>query len=128
MLTRQLDGLIGHPSVAIGIDPMILASIRVLGTSAPASATQWLVSLSLLPNDVFSLGFGDADLAGQFQSGLTAPLAPTSLGYAMDPANFQTDAARLLGSRPRARPPGTATATPTPTPTTRARSGAADSR
>ena len=90
VLTRQLDGLIGHPSVAIGIDPMILASIRVLGTAAPASATQWMVSLSELPNDVFSLGYGDADLAGQFQSGLTAPLAPTSLGYAMDPANFQT--------------------------------------
>ncbi len=90
VLTRQLDGLIGHPSVAIGIDPMILASIRVLGTAAPASATQWMVSLSELPNDIFSLGYGDADLAGQFQSGLTAPLSPTALGYAMDPANFQT--------------------------------------
>lgn len=117
ILTRQLDGLLGHPAVAIGLDPMILASIRVLGTSAPASATQWMVSLSLLPNDVFSLGFGDADLAGQFQSGLTAPLAPTALGYAMDPANFQTEPEPV--GEPTATPTaGTPGATPTPTPTT----------
>ncbi len=113
VLTRQVDGLIGHPSVAIGIDPMILASIRVLGSAAPASATQWLLSLSDLPNDVFSLGYGDADLAGQFQSGLTAPLAPTALGYAMEPANFQSEPAPV--GEPTATPNPT---TPTPTPTT----------
>jgi hypothetical protein len=117
VLTRQLDGLIGHPAVAIGIDPMILASIRVLGTAAPASATQWMLSLSELPNDVFSLGYGDADLAGQFQSGLTAPLAPTALGYAMDPANFQTEPTPV--GEPTATPTtGPDAATPTPTPTT----------
>ncbi|NEN05253.1 hypothetical protein G3T36_05145 [Diaminobutyricibacter tongyongensis] len=119
VLTRQVDGLIGHPSVAIGIDPMILASIRVLGTAAPASATQWMLSLSQLPNDVFSLGYGDADLSGQFQSGLNAPLAPTALGYAMDPANFQTEPAPVGEPTGTATTePGDATPTPTPTPTT----------
>ncbi len=116
VLTRQLEGLIGHPSVAIGIDPMILASIRVLGTAAPPSATQWMLSLSGLPNDVFSLGYGDADLAGQFQSGLSAPLAPTSLTYAMDPANFRVEPTRV-GEPTATTATSTASSTPTPTPT-----------
>ena len=67
---------------------MIIASIRALGNAAPPTARDWLVRLSGLPNDTFSLGFGDADVAGQVQSGLTAPLQPTSLAYALDPKNF----------------------------------------
>ncbi|WP_431278826.1 DUF6049 family protein [Leifsonia poae] len=78
VLTRDLDGLERHSTVAIGIDPMIIASIRALGNAAPATATDWLVRLSELPNDTFSLGFGDADLTGQLQAGVTTPLVPTS--------------------------------------------------
>ena len=37
------------PTVAVGIDPMIIASIRVLGNAAPASATDWLVRLADAP-------------------------------------------------------------------------------
>ena len=37
VLTRQLDAVYDTPAV-IGLDPMIIASIRVLGTSAPQSA------------------------------------------------------------------------------------------
>ncbi|MEO7015982.1 MAG: DUF6049 family protein, partial [Leifsonia sp.] len=79
VLTRDLDGLDGlpkHTTVGLGIDPMIVASIRALGNAAPASARDWLQRLTALPNDTFSLGFGDADLTGQLQSGLTQPLAP----------------------------------------------------
>lgn len=115
VLTRELDGLAGHPTVAVGLDPMIVASIRVLGTAAPATATEWLLELSRLPNDVFSLGYGDADLAGQFQAGLRAPLAPTSLVYALNPANFATQPTPV--GEPSTNPPALDESTPTPTPT-----------
>ena len=46
ILTRQLDALAGTP-LTVAIDPMILVSIRVLGTSAPESARNWLEQLSL---------------------------------------------------------------------------------
>jgi hypothetical protein len=116
VLSRQLSGILGHASVAIGIDPMIIASIRVLGTAAPLSATEWLVRLSQAPNDIFPLSYGDADLAGQIQSGLTTPLAPLSLSYALNPANFQTPASPVGEPSPTATPSVTAP-TPTPTPT-----------
>ncbi|WP_431246128.1 DUF6049 family protein [Leifsonia xyli] len=107
ILTRDLDGLNGHTTVTVGIDPMIIASIRVLGNAAPASAVEWLTRLAELPNDTFSLGYGDADAVGQLQAGIPAPLAPTSLGYAIDPKNF-TPAPTPVGV------PSTATPTPAP--------------
>ncbi|RDV46038.1 hypothetical protein DOE76_05645 [Leifsonia sp. ku-ls] len=118
ILTRELDGLTGHTTVTVGIDPMIIASIRVLGNAAPASAVEWLTRLSELPNDTFSLGYGDADTAGQIQAGLAAPLAPTSLGYAIDPKNF-TPQPTPVGEPSTATPTPTPKApTPSPTPTT----------
>lgn len=116
VLTRDLDGLVGHSAVTVGIDPMIIASIRALGNAAPPTARDWLVRLSELPNDTFSLGFGDADVAGQVQAGLPAPLQPTSLAYAIDPKNF-TPTPTPVGqpATPRATP--TPAATPSPTPT-----------
>jgi hypothetical protein len=119
VLTRDLDGLMGHSTVAIGIDPMIVASIRVLGNAAPASASDWLTRLAALPNDVFSLGFGDADAVGQIQSGIKPPLAPTSLAYALDPKNFTpspTPVGEATTSTPT--PADTSAPTPSPTPTT----------
>jgi hypothetical protein len=67
---------------------MIIASIRALGNSAPATATDWLTRLSALPNETFSLGYGDADIVGQVQAGLAGPLAPLGLSYALNPENF----------------------------------------
>jgi hypothetical protein len=116
VLTRELDGLVRHSTVAIGLDPMIVASIRALGNAAPASASDWLRRLSLLPNDTFSLGFGDADLVGQFQSGLTKPLTPVSLDYALDPKNF-TPSPTPVGEPPDTHPTQTESPTPSPTPT-----------
>jgi hypothetical protein len=116
VLTRDLDGLERHSTVAIGIDPMIIASIRALGNAAPATATEWLDRLSTLPNDTFSLGFGDADLTGQLQSGVTKPLAPTSLAYALDPKNF-TPSPTPVGEPPTQSAAPTASPTPSPTPT-----------
>lgn len=101
-LTRQLDAVAGTPAV-IALDPMILASIRVLGSSAPESARQWLARLGALSNEVFLLAYGDADLVAAVRSGTLAELHPEGFGFALDPANFS--------------PAETPAPSPTPTPT-----------
>ncbi|WP_285114797.1 DUF6049 family protein [Leifsonia sp. fls2-241-R2A-40a] len=117
ILTRELDGLNGHTTVTVGIDPMIIASIRALGNAAPPTAVEWLGRLADLPNETFSLGYADADLAGQIQAGLPAPLQPTSLAYGIDPKNF-TPTPTPVGEPSTASPtptPGALTPSPTPT-------------
>ncbi|WP_158867293.1 DUF6049 family protein [Leifsonia sp. AG29] len=114
VLTRELDGLTGHSTVALGIDPMIIASIRALGNAAPPSATEWLLRLSELPNDTFPLSYADSDLTGQLQAGLSAPLQPTAFAYGLDPKNF-TPAPTPIGV-PQPAAPAPATPSPTPTP------------
>lgn len=101
VLTRQLEGVIDRP-VAIAIDPQIIVSIRVLGSSAPPSATAWLDRLTQAQNEIFPLSYADADLSLQAQAGAANLLAPTSFDQAIDPALFTTP---------------TATGTPTPTAT-----------
>ncbi|MDQ2661337.1 MAG: DUF6049 family protein [Actinomycetota bacterium] len=96
LLTRQLDALAGR-RVAIGLDPRIIASIRVLGSSAPPSAAAWLQRLANLPNEVFPLAYADADLAAQSQLGLPTPLAPETFSDVIDPANFTAPAAEEGG-------------------------------
>lgn len=77
-LRTQLDAVTGTDAV-LAIDPALAAAIRVLGTTAPASATEWLDDLLALPNSRFALQFGDADLATQFDAGLAAPLTVPTL-------------------------------------------------
>ncbi|MBS1908001.1 MAG: hypothetical protein JST33_15890 [Actinobacteria bacterium] len=96
-LTAQLNGVAGTPAV-LAIDPSIVAAIRVLGTSAPASATGWLARLEALPNERFTLQFGDADVTAQAAAGLAAPLAVDDF-------------------EPFLNPSGKTPVTPTPTPT-----------
>ncbi|QKJ21320.1 hypothetical protein HQM25_17505 [Microbacterium hominis] len=86
-LSAQVAAVAGTDAV-IGIDPAIVASIRVLGDAAPASARAWLARLDDLPNERFSLQFGDADPAVQLEAGATRLLSPSSLAYAMDDADF----------------------------------------
>ncbi|MCD2440871.1 DUF6049 family protein [Agromyces sp. SYSU K20354] len=105
LLDRQLDAVAGK-RVAVGIDPRIIASIRVLGTAAPASATQWLARLAALTNETFPLSYADADVALQAQLDLPALLAPTTFYDVLDPDAF-TDV----------EPPVDGAETPTPTPT-----------
>ncbi|MFS0713389.1 DUF6049 family protein [Microbacterium sp. 2P01SA-2] len=90
-LSGALDAVAGTSAV-LAVDPAIVASIRVLGSSAPATATGWLASLMALPNERFALQFGDADLATQVHAGLTTPLEPTTLAPYADPANFSATA------------------------------------
>lgn len=101
-LTDQLDAVDGTASI-LAVDPAIPAAIGVLGTAAPASATEWLARLDSLPNSRFTLQFGDADVAVQLETGLTRPLRPLSLQAYMSPANFV--------------PAANATPSPTPSPT-----------
>jgi len=102
LLTRELDAVFGRP-VAIGIDPRIIASIRVLGSSAPASALAWLDRLEAAPNQTFALAYADADVTLQTQGGGPTVLQPETFDFAIDPAFF-------------AAAPGTSTPEPTATP------------
>lgn len=84
----SLLATVSGTSAILAVDPAILASIRVLGESAPATAQAWLARLAALPNERFALQFGDADVAAQIDAGLPALLQPTSLAYAMSAENF----------------------------------------
>ncbi|MCU1477140.1 MAG: rane protein [Subtercola sp.] len=131
VLTTKLDSVIGLP-VTLAIDPMIIVSIRVLGTAAPQSALDWLADLAAAANPTFPLSYADSDLVVQKQAGAPAVLAPTSFDYALVQSNFQAlpspDPFALPGqvatpavgtgassSAPSA-PTGAATPSPTPTP------------
>ncbi len=87
LLTRQLDAVIGQP-VAIGIDPRLIASVRVLGDRAPASATAWLDRLTAAPNDTFPLEYADADPAVLAAADALDRRTPTDFDFAIDPDDF----------------------------------------
>lgn len=86
-LTRALDQLENRP-VTIAIDPMIIASIRVLGTSAPASSVTWLERLAAASNETFALAWADSNLTLGLAAGSATVLAPGSLEFAIDPGLF----------------------------------------
>ncbi|MDQ1546278.1 MAG: hypothetical protein QOH69_1182 [Actinomycetota bacterium] len=108
MLTREI-GDIQNQAVAVGIDPRILASIRVLGNGAPQSARDWLDQLRALPNETFPLAWADADVTAPLHAGESSILETKSLDYAIDPSQFPVD---------QTPPGGTPTPTPTSGPTT----------
>lgn len=100
-LTRQLGAVAGRP-VAVGIDPRVIASIRLLGDSAPASATAFLDRLAAIPNETFLLPWADADIVGVLAAGEAVPVpegsgarATTATGASADPdpLPFATDLA-----------------------------------
>lgn len=84
-LDVQLRTALAHP-VAIGIDPMILASIRLLGVTAPQTALDWMAALEAAPNDTFALGYADSDPSLADQAGMSLPLAP--LRFPLDESLF----------------------------------------
>lgn len=88
VLRRELDAVAGT-GATLGVDPMIIASIRLLGTEAPQSAVDWLTELQSLPNDMFPLAYADADVAGLRQAGATTVPAVTSLDTLVDPDRFE---------------------------------------
>lgn len=110
VLTRQLDAVYDTPAV-IGLDPMIIASIRVLGTAAPASAIAWLERLKGASNEIFALAYADADVASLARVNSLALQTPIGFDFAIDPGHF--------GAAVTASPTPTtsATANPSPSPT-----------
>ncbi|TFB49840.1 DUF6049 family protein [Cryobacterium tagatosivorans] len=116
LLTRQLDGVIDRP-VAIAIDPMIIASIRILGSSAPPGATVWLSRLAEATNDIFPLGYADADIALQAQAGSKTALAPISFEWLIDPELFTEAPPTPEPTAGTAPPTPGESATPSPSPT-----------
>ncbi|MFJ4295596.1 DUF6049 family protein [Curtobacterium sp. NPDC089689] len=131
-LTQQLRAAEGH-NVAVGIDPRIIASIRILGQNAPSSATAWLQDLEDIRNETFALPWADADVTGLRQAGADGVLAPISLDAGIRPENFPgastpspTPSATAPTDAPSTAAPGdTATASPTDG-ATGAADGAAD--
>ncbi|MBK4348735.1 DUF6049 family protein [Lacisediminihabitans changchengi] len=104
VLTTQLNQAVDR-RVALGVDPRIIASITILGPSAPPSATAWLDRLRAADNDTFALAYADTDLAVQSQARAPRVLGPTS--FTIDPKLFP-------GYSPA--PTETPTVSPTPTP------------
>ncbi|MGV8881392.1 MAG: DUF6049 family protein [Rhodoglobus sp.] len=100
-LTRQLDAVANRP-VTLAVDPMIIASIRLLGTSAPASATDWLSRLASVSNDIIPLPYANSDLTLATQAG-SPVLQPESFDFAIKPELFAAAVEQ--------------TPTPSPTPT-----------
>ncbi|QEE60129.1 hypothetical protein FVA74_00075 [Salinibacterium sp. dk2585] len=111
VLTRQLDAVIDRP-VALGVDPRILASIRILGTGAPESAIEWLDRLQDASNETFSLAYADADVAALSQAGMTDLSVPTD--FVIDPSVFPNEVQEGPGASPSASPG----VSPSPSPTT----------
>ena len=106
VLTRELGDVEGS-QVALGIDPRIVASIRILGKSAPQTALDWLKQLAELPNETFPLAWADADLTAPLHAGQTSVLETKSLDYAINPNLFPVTSEQ-----------STPTASPTPGPVT----------
>ncbi len=120
-LTQQLRAAEGH-NVAVGVDPRIIASIRILGQNAPSSATAWLQDLEGIRNETFALPWADADVTGLRQAGADGILEPISLDPGIDPDNFPgastpspTPSATAASGTPSAGTDAGDTATVTPT-------------
>jgi hypothetical protein len=107
LLSRELDAVFDQPGVAIAIDPRILASIRILGTSVPPAADAWLKRLESATNDTFALSYADSDLAAASQAKSARVLTPLS---------FPVDA-RLFPNVTTATPTAQPTDSPSPAPT-----------
>ena len=104
-LTIELDEALAT-SATIALDPMIVASIRALGSAAPESALLWLARLESAPNEVFLLSYADAELSAFVRADSLDLAHPLDLGFALDEGAFG--------------PAETATPTPTETPTSSA--------
>lgn len=98
-LDRVLQQTEGTP-VALGIDPRIVASINLLGDSAPPSVIAWRERLRDVTNETFPLAYADSDIAA------TSQVA----GSVLSPLAFDIDA-DLFATEPDAASPA-----PSPSP------------
>lgn len=112
VLTRQLAAVSGTGAV-LAIDPMILVSIRVLGTAMPASARAWLAQLEALPNEKIPLAYADADpgVLARVPGGL-AELGSLDFQFDVNPASFGP----VVTASPTPTPSASADTSPSPSP------------
>lgn len=96
-LDLLLDAVEGTRAT-LAIDPRVPASIRVLGSRAPAEATAWLERLESLSNPSFALPYADVDAELLQAAGLPDGLAPAKLGALVDPAGFAPPQIEKVGS------------------------------
>lgn len=99
-LSRQLSAVAGRP-VMVAIDPRIIASIRLLGANAPASATAFLERLAAIPNETALLPWADADPVAALAGGGVIPLpegvsGPAAADQGGDAAGGPTDLAAAI--------------------------------
>lgn len=113
VLTRQLAAVSGTGAV-LAVDPMILVSIRVLGTATPASARAWLAQLEALPNEKIPLAYADADpgVLARVSGGL-AELGSLDFQFDVNPSNFGPG----ITTSPTPTPVASADGSPVPSPT-----------
>jgi len=109
LLAQRLDAVIDRP-VTLAIDPMIIVSIRILGSEAPANALAWLDRLRGASNETFALAFADADLTLALQSGSAVMPAPIGFDYALVADRFGSAVDPV--TEPTASPNPTSTADP----------------
>jgi hypothetical protein len=121
-LSVELDEVLAT-TATIALDPMIVASIRALGTAAPESALLWLERLESASNEVFLLAYADAELSAFARDDALDLSEPLDLGFALDAGSFGP--AETASPNPTADPTPSATATddpgdgtPPPLPTT----------
>ena len=104
MLTREIAD-VQNSQIALGIDPRIIASIRILGDSAPQTARDWLKELQDLPNETFPLAWADADLTAPLHAGQTSVLETKTLDVRDQPEPVSGNR-RPRPRRQRHRTPG----------------------
>ena len=83
-LTADLDAATDTDAI-LAVDPAILAAIRVLGSSAPEDATNWLQRLDEMSNPRFALLPGDADATVQMHAGFDDLLTIDDLDALVEP-------------------------------------------
>jgi hypothetical protein len=107
-----LDAAEADPLATVLLDPEVQASIRLAGSAAPGSATNFLERLGALPNEVVELPYADGDVTLQRAAGASHVLQPTSFagGAVSTPVPAATPG-------PTTSPTASPTATPAPTPT-----------
>lgn len=96
-LDRQL-GALEQSGGAVAIDPMIIASIRLLGSSAPAPVTAWFGRLQVLQHPSLPLAWADADTSALTAVGAGAGRVPESLSFAIADSGLVADLTETSGS------------------------------
>lgn len=98
-LTALLDAA-EERHATLAVDPRIVAGIRALGSSAPATAITLLDRLERTPLSHFLLQYADADPAAQAALGFDSLLQPIGLSYAVVPESTQPEPAQPESTQP----------------------------